>query len=168
MAKTLNGRVSLGALFNFVSGLDLSSVTDALARTWPFTFLNGVGADQANALWHDERTLGAGAAENLDLAGGLVDAFGAALTFTRIKAVLIRAATTNQTELEVTRPANGAPLFNAVGDGVTLPPGAAFALVVPDASGVAVTAGTGDLLRIENMGSPGDSAVYDIILVGTV
>jgi hypothetical protein len=62
--------------------------------------------------------------------------------------------------------ANGVLLFMAALDGIALTPGAAFLAMFPDANGVAITAGTGDLLTITN--SAGSTSVsYDIVLIGT-
>lgn len=50
-------------------------------------------------------------------------------------------------------------------DIINIRPGGALILLAPDATGYAVTAGTGDLLRIAN--SAGSTSVtYDIILIG--
>jgi hypothetical protein len=169
MAKTLNGRITLQATFNYVNALDLANVTDALAQVFAFTFASGVGADQANALWHDRRTVAPGVTDLLDLAGGIVDAFGTTLTLTRVKALLVKAAAANESDLQVAQTGSGgAPLFLVPGGGVNLPPGAAVALVVPDANGISVTAGVADLITVSNPGSPGSPAVYDIIVAGTV
>ena len=45
---------------------DLGNILDALAINLDDTLADGVGLDQADLLWHDERTLTA-AAETLDL-----------------------------------------------------------------------------------------------------
>jgi hypothetical protein len=54
----------------------------------------------------------------------------------------------------------------AAGDGIALRPGATFVWISPDATGVTVTAGTGDLLNIANSGA-GTSVTYDVIIIGT-
>ena len=113
-------------------------------------------------------TLSASATENLDLAGSLTGALGTTLTFARIKAVFISAAAANTNDVQVTRPAsNGTAIFMAAGDGIALRPGAAFAWVSgsADATGVAVTAGTGDLITVTN--SAGTTSVtYTVVVLG--
>ncbi len=130
---------------------------------------NGTGAGQADRLFADTRTLSASGTEDLDLAGSLADAFGTAQVFARIKAIAIRAAAGNTNNVLVSRPAsNGlASLFSAAGDQLILRPGTLFLVAagVDDATGYAVTAGTGDLLTITN--SAGSTTVeYDIAVIG--
>lgn len=130
------------------------------------TLGSGTGANQVDRLFTDRRTLAASASEDLDLAGVLSDAFGATLTFAKLKALLVIADTANTNNVNVTRPAsNGVPLFLAAGDGIPVLPGGLFAWVGPGA-GVAVTAGTGDLVTVANSGA-GTSVTYDVYALGT-
>jgi len=168
MAVTISGSINIQAAIDSVDALDLRSITDPIRYGANYSFTNGTGANQANQVFADTRTLSASATEDLDLAGGLTDSHGVTLTFTKIKAIIIKAAAANTNNVQVTRPAsNGLVLFMAASDGIALTPGACFAFVAPDANGVAVTAGTGDLLTITN--SAGTTGVtYDIVIVGTV
>ncbi len=50
-------------------------------------------------------------------------------------------------------------------DTVKVKPGGAIALVAPDATGYAVTAGTADQLKVANSAG-GTSVTYDIIIIG--
>jgi len=145
---------------------DLSTPSDPLSYTSRYDLTSGVGANQADLMFHDRRTLAASATEDLDLAGSLTDKFGATLTFARIKEVWILASSGNTNNVNVTRPAsNGVPLFLAAGDGVPVMPGGAFHWISPNAVGIAVTAGTGDLLTITN--SAGTTGVtYDVVIIG--
>lgn len=150
------------------SGLDLGSVRDEINRKVQQVFSDGAGADQANAVFHDRRTLAASGTESLDLAGSLVDGLGRALTFTKIKAVIVIASDGNTNNVQVTRPAaNGLPIFLAAGDGLALTPGGIFVFVDPSAAGVTVTAGTGDLFTLTNSAA-GTGVTYDVIIIGTV
>lgn len=162
----LVSKISLAIAAALTSALDVGSAEYNPNFNQNFSWADGTGADQANMIWSDTRTLSASATENLDLAGGLTNAFGATLTFTKVKAVLIVASAGNTNSVQVTRPAsNGVPLFMAAGDGIALTPGAAFSAVFPDANGVAVTAATGDLLTLTN--SAGSTSVtYTIIVIG--
>ena len=138
-------------------------IDDAVAKA----FTNGTGANQATALFADTRTLAASGTEDLDLAGGLTSALGAALTFTAIKAIRVRAAAGNTNEVVITRPAsNGfAGPFLAAGDGVSVPPGGAVLFERSDAAGWPVVAGTADLLTVTNSGA-GTGVTYTIELIG--
>lgn len=148
------------------SALDLGTRSFPAALNLAIALANGTGANQADLMFSDTRTLTASATEDLDLAASLTDSFGATITFARIKAIIISAASGNANNVNVTRPAsNGVPLFLAASDGLAVRPGGLFALVGPDATGVAVTAGTGDLLTFTN--SAGSTSVsYSIIILG--
>jgi len=159
--------VSVAVSSSQVKTLDLGDATFPVALTLAITLLNGTGAGQADLIFTGTRTLAASGTENLDLAGSLTDAYGATMTFARIKGVIIGAATGNTNDVQVTRPAsNGVPLYLAAGDGQAVRPGAFIVpLACSDATGVAVTAGTGDLLTITN--SAGTTGVtYTVIIIG--
>lgn len=134
-----------------------------LRRT--LALMPGTGNGQADLAFFDTRTLAASATEDLDLAGGLVDAFGATLTFVEICALLITAAPTNTNNVVVGAAAsNGwSPIFGAATERLILRPGASF-LLTHDA-GYPVVASTGDLLRVGNSGS-GTPVTYTIALIG--
>lgn len=148
------------------TALDLATASVPLDMTNQIRLTSGTGADQADLIFHDTRTLAASATEDLDLAGVLASALGTTLTFARIKAVIVSAASGNTNNVNLTRPAaNGVPLFLAAGDGIAVRPGGVFAWVAPDATAVAVTAGTGDLLTVTN--SAGSTSVtYSVVIVG--
>lgn len=163
---SLTSRLTVGVVAELVSALDLANANVPLDMQTVIRLATGTGADQADKIFHDRRTLAASATEDLDLAGSLTDPLGAALTFARIKAVIVKASASNVNNVNVTRPAsNGVPLFLAAGDGIPVRPGGIFAWIAPDATAVAVTAGTGDLLTFTN--SAGSTSVtYDVVLIG--
>ncbi|UUU21716.1 hypothetical protein [Streptomyces sp. DSM 40750] len=163
---TLSTNMRLNLQSTLSSALDLVTSRAPLVYESIIDLASGVGANQADKIFADTRTLAASATEDLDLAGVLSDPLGAALTFARIKAVLVKAAAGNTNSVQVTRPAaNGVPLFIAAGDGLAVRPGGLFLWVAPDATGVAVTAGTGDLLTLTN--SAGSTSVtYDVVIIG--
>lgn len=130
-------------------------------------FASGVGANQADRLWHGQRTLNASATEDLDLAGVLTDVFGAAFTLAKLRLLWVRAAIGNTNNVNVTRPAaNGVPIFLAASDGLPVVPGGSFMYVAPNAAGIAVTGGTGDLITFTNSAG-GTSVTYDVVILGT-
>lgn len=146
--------------------LDLGSAKFRPNHSATIAYSDGTGAGAADRIFTDQRTLAASATENIDLSGALTDAFGATITMARVKAIIITAASTNTNDVQVTRPAsNGVPIFMAAGDGIALKNGSIFAWADPGATGVAVTAGTGDLLTITNSG-PGSSVTYNITVIG--
>jgi len=163
----LSGQLRVSALLNYSSVRDLGTVPYPLNFSRYANLTSGSGANQASKVFDDTRTLAASTTEDLDLAGGLTDSFGATLTFTKIKGIFVAAAAANTNNVLVGGAASNA-FINWVSDAtdkVVVRPGGALALFAPDSTAYAVTAGTGDLLRIGNSGA-GTSVSYDIVIVG--
>lgn len=161
-----NTRVAVEVSGTHVKTLDLGDGAAPFPLQAVLNLLNGTGAAQADLAYFKTRTITASSNEDLDLAGSLTDAYGATLTFARIKAVIIAAAVGNTNNVRVTRPAsNGVPLFLAASDGIDVRPGGFFAWGCSDATGIAVTAGTGDLINVANSSS-GTSVTYTVIIIG--
>lgn len=163
----LTTRITLNLVALLTSALDLSTPSDNLNNRTELELTNGTGLGQADVVWSDRRTIAASATDSLDLAGGLTGPLaGVPSTFARIKGLLVKASSTNVNNVVVSRPAvNGVPLFSAAGDAVPVPPGGVLLWVGPTAAGIAVTAGTGDLLDIVN-GGAGSTVTYDIVIIG--
>lgn len=125
----------------------------------------GTGKDQCDLKFYDRRTLLAGNNDDLDLAGGLTDERGQTLTFARIKLIYIRnLMSTVGYKLNVGGGANPfATWLGAAGDIVTIGPDGELRLFDPSAAAYAVTAGTGDILRITAVGG---NITYDVLLLG--
>lgn len=165
----------LSAQLNVAVAAELTSLLDLATATVPLNFTravglaSGTGAGQADRIFHDRRTLAASANEDLDLAGVLTDPFGATITFARIKGLLVAAAAGNTNNVVVGNAATNGFItwVGAATHTVTVRPGGVLALLAggADATGYAVTAGTGDLLRIANSAG-GTSVDYDIVLIG--
>lgn len=149
------------------AALDFAIPAAPLQKVFSKLLTSGTGADQADRIWHDQRTLTASSTENLDLAGVLTDSFGATVTFARVKLLWIYAAAGNTNNVIVGGEAtNGwATWVGAAAHTVTIRPGGLMFLAAPDATAYAVTAGTGDLLKIANSGG-GSSVTYDVIVIG--
>ena len=125
---------------------------------------DGTGADKAQIVFADTRTLGASASEDLDLAGSLEDNFGQVLTFTKVKSILIKADDDNSENIVLGGASSNAfsgPFADAT-DKLNVEPGATHLLTAPD-DGWTVTDGTGDLLAVA-AGASGGS--YTIVIVG--
>ena len=150
-----------------ITALDLGPVDLAFSLATTQALTSGVAAGMVDRVFTNTSTLGASATEDLDLAGVLLDAFGAAITFAKIKGIFIKAAAGNTNSINISRPAGatGVPIFLAISDGFVLPPGYTFAWFGPG-TGVTVTAGTGDLITITNAAG-GTSVTYDVIILGT-
>jgi hypothetical protein len=162
----LQATVKASVSATLTSAPDLATVTAKIADSLSIALTNGTGAGQADLIWQDTRTLAASATENLDLSGALTSALGAAVVFARIKFILVTAAAANTNNVNVIREGtNGVPLFLALADGIAVRPGGFMAWGCTDATGVAVTASTGDLLTITNSGGT-TGVTYNITIIG--
>lgn len=161
----LTATIKAGINATHTSALDLGTASFPLSLLSSISLTDGADASEADRIFSDTRTLAASATEDLDLSGALTNAYGTVI-FARIKAVFITAASGNTNDVQLTRPAsNGVPLFLAAGDGLSVRPGGLFLWACSDATGVAVTAGTGDLLTLTN--SAGSTSVtYSIVIIG--
>ncbi|MEU9606156.1 hypothetical protein [Streptomyces sp. NPDC048057] len=148
---------------------DLTVVTDPLDFRRGVHLESGTAAGMADRVFHDRRTLAASATEDLDLAGVLTDAFGAAITFVKVKGLFVSAASANANNVVIGGATSNAwsTLLGATGT-ITLRPGATLGVMAgaTDATAYAVTAGTADLLKVANSGA-GTSVTYDLVLIGT-
>jgi hypothetical protein len=145
---------------------DLESAASTIDKAMSVAFSDGVGSNQANRIWKDTRTLAASASENLDLSGSLTDIYGDAVVFARIKALIVIASAVNANNVNVARHSStGVPIYLAASDGEPVHPGGFLVKVWPGATGIPVTAGTGDLLTITNSAG-GSSVDYTIVVVG--
>lgn len=132
-----------------------------------FPLTSGTGANQADKLHQKKYTIAPSSTQTLDLAGVLLDDFGAVVTFVKVKAIYFKAAVGNTNNVQIRRPAtNGFVLFSAVSAGVDLLPGGALMVVNPNATGILVTAATGDLLDMINSGA-GTSVDVEVVIIGT-
>jgi len=150
------------------NAIDFTTGIAPLARTYQLLYSTGTGAGQADRIFHDQRTVAPSGTDDLDLAGVLLDVFGATVTFARIKAITIAAAAGNTNNVVIGAAASNqfATWAGAATHTVNVRPGGFFTIAATDATAYAVTAGTGDLLRIANSGA-GTSITYDVILIGS-
>lgn len=144
---------------------DLSTASQLVNYTKLVQLLNGTASGQANANFSDQREVAASAADTLELFGGLTDAFGNALEFTRINAIAIVADADNGADLEVSGDLAG--LFGGTDPAVMVRPGGVLLLACSDATGYAVTDTTAESITVTN-GDTEAAANYDVILIGSV
>lgn len=160
--------VSVAATLNNAT-LDLGVVATApLSMATSLALSTGTGAGQADKIFADTRTILASANDDLDLAGVLVDALGAVITFARVKALIVRASAANTNTLVMGGGASN-PVTTILGGTtptLTIRPGGLLALVATEATAYAVTAATADILRFTN-GGAGTSVTYDVVIIGS-
>ena len=166
--STFTGNISVSTSGVLASeSLDLSSAAESFNKSYKQSFTNGTAANQANQMFVDTRSVSGSSNDDIDLAGVLVDGLGSTITFTSVKTIVIKAASTNGDALHIGAGTN--PFFSFLGDAtdlIKLQPGGLFAITNPEADGYTVTTGTADILRIANQDA--GTASYDIILYGEV
>lgn len=165
-AASLTSRVQVIVAGTLSEPLDLVTASAPLSLKSTIDLADGVAADQADMIWSDQRTIAASATDDLDLEGSLTDAFGAAFTPTKVKALIVKAAEGNTNDVVVGGDANAVPIFGDATDTVAIQPGGVLVLVSPALAGYPVTASTGDILQVANSGA-GTEVVYDVVIIGT-
>ena len=171
MADTLAADIKASLAWLFTESGDLTSVHDNAALEFRATFADGTSANQADRLWYDEREVAASSNDDLDLTALPRTLFGNALSveFAKIKAILvINLSTTSGDVLRVGGAGSGsafaAPFAGDADAQVEAPPESPL-LLVNRGDGWTVTAGTGDILRIQNTAASPVS--YRIAIIGT-
>lgn len=146
---------------------DMGTPQSDFIEAFSLAITNGTGADQANNVFADERSIAASSSEELDLAGVLANALNATLTFTAIKAILIVADADNGGNITIGGAATNTFVgpFGDATDTIVLGPGDAFLVTRRSAAGMGVTAGTGDKLKFANSDA-GAAGVYRVIIIG--
>lgn len=169
MPDTLTSQIKASLAWLFQESLDLATVEDDAKLDYDRSFADGTGTDQADKIWHDSRTLAAGASDDLDLNTLTNSIFGSTVTinFAKIKAILIvNVATTTGEDLTVGGAASQewTAWVGAGGDKVRVPADSCL-LISNRKSGWAVTNGASDTLRITNTGA--GPITYRIAILGT-
>ncbi|MBZ9852801.1 hypothetical protein LB566_03260 [Mesorhizobium sp. CA13] len=129
---------------------------------------SGVAAKQIDVLYMAERSVAASANDDIDLAGVLTDALGAAVAAAELVGIIVvnepkdRATARNLSSLTLGGATNPVPGFAAAI--APIEPGGMFAAFSPGAAGLAtVTAATGDKIRVAN--GAGGTAKYQIAIL---
>lgn len=101
MAIAFAGTLEIRGNFRKTNQQDLGTPTDSITigsgsssgsgqiAPMKLTLTTGNGNNQAQELWHDQRTVAATTADNLDLAGSLTNAWGSTVTFADIVVIAI-------------------------------------------------------------------------------
>ncbi len=167
MALTTSVNLRINASLTKTIDLISAGLTAPLAVNETISFATGTATTLADLLWFDQRTLAASATESLDLAGVLTDAFGASLTFVKIKGLYVKAAAANVNSVILgngTNPFIG-PFGAAGASEQYVVPGGMYLNVHPT-TGWTVTPTTGDILKVANSAA-GTAVTYDVAIWGT-
>lgn len=163
MSQTILGDISVVWNHTYVNALDLNNVTDKLAKTVKKSFTNGSGANKAQAVWTDSRSLLTTTSETLDL-NALVNAFGT-LSLSKVKAIMIypTTATAGYRLLVSAGASNGwSACFGDASDVLRVDAGSP-ALLTSFVDGWTVD-GTHKTIKIEN--PSGGTVAYEILILG--
>jgi hypothetical protein len=162
MATTFTGSVRETLKWDYANVLDVGNAHDIQSPTVSTTYTDGESANQAEGAWRKTYAPAASATTSIDFAGTAIqDAFGNNITAKVIK--FLRVRNTGTVALTVGGNANAVPFFGAVGDFLNLPAGARFTFDSPT-TGIAVTAGTGDILDVVNTsGSTAGAFTIEVI-----
>jgi hypothetical protein len=168
MVAALSTRMTVTLAAEASLPTDLANAVAPVALSKALVWLTGTGADQADRIFADARSVTASTTDTLDVAtgGGLTDVLGAALALVKVKAIVL--VNTHATQgLTLQRPAaNGVPWLTAAGDAIPVPAGGFVALGAGASAGLAaVTAATADLIDVVN--GAGATGTYQIVIIGT-
>lgn len=168
MATTFSGTISVQLLGTMNKTLDIGTARLDVNYSKRYSISNGTGANQSNMVWTDTRTITASSSDDLDLYGGLTNAFGDTVNFTAIHGIYIFAAAANTNNLLIG--GDGSAFVNWVSDAsdkVVVKPGGMIGMQDPSEGGYAVTSSSADILQVANSAG-GTSVDYDIIIIGEV
>lgn len=126
---------------------DLGTASFSFNELFETALTNGTGANQANNVFVDKFTITGAGTQTYDLAGGVSSPLGGVLTFTAIKAIILK----NTGAAPLTYGGGSSPFLGFLGDAsdeIIIPAGGLLVLTDPTAAGQTVTASTGDLITI--------------------
>ena len=168
MSLAVTIRQTVTGTYTRVKGIGLASYS--LADEYAAVLADGVGANQADILYMNDPatplSLTTGANNDIDLSGTAPDALGDSTVFVKVKAIRIKAETTNTDIIRIGGAAAN-PFLGPFGSATfkqDIAAGGLYLTVAPVA-GWTVTPGTGDILRIANPGA--GTALYHVLVIGT-
>jgi hypothetical protein len=175
----LTGKLSVGIDLLRTTSPDVGSSSYNLAATWMKNITDGTGLNQANKVIVDSVTLAGSGSQNYDLDAGTISdpsgvASGVVAALSRVYAILIRRTDTPAASTQDENVTIGGDfiltklLAGWTDDTITIPirPGGIFVYIAPDATGVAVTASTGDVITLTNASSA-DSCTLQVVIIGS-
>lgn len=167
-ATTLGATAVVSVSGSFVNDLDLGTdPTYNFKGGTTLNLTNGTGANQADKVFADQRTINASTTEDLDVsAGALTDSFGVTFTITELKVLMVCASSANTNNVVLGGDANSVPFLSTAATTVSIKPGGCFMFTDPSAAGTTVTNATGDVIQVANSGA-GTTVTYDIIMLGS-
>ena len=162
---TLSGKLAINPYAMDDHLVELSMLVDTLNLSRGITFTEGVGANQVNMIFHDQRTLTDGANETLAFNdGSLINKVGIAITMDIVKAMYIKNTSSDAALIIGNATANAMLLFGATTHTHLCKPDGEFVVIAPDANGIDIT--SNDELKLEHDGVGTSDLIFDIIVMG--
>lgn len=159
----LTGTTSVVMNLAFLDALDLSGVRDVLNIAAGHTWTYGIGANQANVLFHkSDSTDDTGKTIDVYSGGSLVDAFGNALTMEALKLLFVRNTHDTLTLELLGTSVTGLDVVADPSDIVELHPNGVFLWTCPTAAGLDTTTNKDLKFAAKTAGT----ITYDYVLMG--
>lgn len=158
----LDAQILLSILAHETSGGDISRTLRATPASYSLILSDGTGANQAQVVWSDARTIAPLSTDVLDL-GGLTDDRGT-VALSAVKLIYIRATAAVPIRLYNTGDWSQGPNNSPGAFEYEIPVGGVWLVTNPGATGWAVPANGSDTLSLQNDNAI--EATYEIILIG--
>ena len=168
MAATLTTALSGRISFTYASSIGGTTGNYPATIDLIDTLSSGVGVDAGDLLYVAKAVaLGSGATTNLDVSGGVSDAFGTSFVPVKIKMMYFKnnSTTAGQTITIGGHATTALLIFGTAAHTHTVGPNGFVLIWEPSLAGKAVTASTGDVLKILN--DTANAITYDIAFIGT-
>lgn len=147
MPATLTSSIMVALKASLANSVGLANVSGPIEKTLNTTLLSGTGAAQCDRIFSESAKSISGNYD-ADLSGVLLDIFGAAITFARVKLIVVTADPANAGNVVIGGAAT--PFFGFLGsatDKVNVRPGGCAVFFAPDATAWPVVNAASDLLR---------------------
>ena len=162
MATTVTGKITAAIVSAFSKDLDIGAVSATPGGVASLAFTSGAGAGKIEAVLIKAGTIAGSGTVDIDLAGTITDPAGDVITFTKVKAILIKNTSAVGVGFDV------AGTFPIGGEVVEpyVHPGGFLALGDPGAVGYPVTAGATDVITLGSLDATDQD--YEIYVLGEV
>ena len=139
--NTFTGSLFMRPDWAYTKSTGLATITESAGRWLNWTHTSGTGANQMDQLFQATVTLTNSASVTYNLAGGVTNAFGEAITFAEVRVMAVVAGTGNVGNVTVGGAAANAFVtwLGDASDKVSVGPGGVMAVVAPDATAYAVS-----------------------------
>ena len=166
MATTLTVVLTLRPKLTFVKDIGLFSPQLVLDKDLSQQLASGTDINESNQMYAGESTLAKNAAENIDLYGTLLNPAGDTVNLAKLKGITFHNLSVTPSDvLVIGGGGTNFKLFQNVTGRYELGPNGLFTIHEPSLAGKPVTAGSADLIRVENQGT--QAITYEVIFYGT-